>query len=324
MDPNQKQQPEVQPERRELVIQPLTLTETPPAPVPEPEPIPTVSPEEMLSAAPDLPSEVPSAAPVQQGPVVPDPTILPPVKDNKAKGIIVGSILALVVLGGGAFGWYYFTNMYVSADDYKAVSNHINEIGKASSVSGLASSITGTEPEQLTTAYATLKDKNAQLADLRALKVDSNLRVKYDAYKQKMDTFLTFMDKAVPSIVAFNKAAAAAKDYTSGTTVTSADIQKVLDTYAAIGDIPDPSIKQAVDVAVGAYQQMLANTQTIESTASYSKKMAAVNAMQAIVPKLTSDLATVKSQFDDRLAAVSPVAAMNDLAAAVTAKTSKS
>ncbi|MDB5163294.1 MAG: hypothetical protein JWO54_417 [Candidatus Saccharibacteria bacterium] len=322
MDPLLNQKAEPAPEQEALThsgtIQPLTtltLAElqapaNPPAPVPQ---------EPQVNEAP--------LAPKQHVPFVPDPNILPPVKDDKnIAGIILGSILTLVIISGGLFGWYYFNNIYVSNDDYKAAVSQIQTASNTQTLAEVAGPINDEKIDYINNSYNAFKQKNTELDSVRALKVDKDINSKYEAYKKQTAAFVIFMDKALPSLIVCTKASNEAQALNAdGTPFTSAKVQKIITIYESAGDIPDPSMKAGMGSMIAVYKELLAATQIAESKkASNAAKLAAVvNVRDNIVPKLETDLGAMATNFKKQLEAVSPVQAQRELTEAITAKYSK-
>ena len=146
-----------------------------PDPTPDPTPHPT-----KLAAAPALSidqsseqsSEQSTAGTEVAAPATPD---LSPVADLAGGNPIVGVILALIVVGGGAAGWRFWTQL--------ADQRH-EQAMKRLELDAQAQGMAGTQPPPCQAVTAEIKRELAAL-DARIQRIDRNVR----AFSSSIDTF---------------------------------------------------------------------------------------------------------------------------------------
>ena len=312
-DPNQpSEQPQSQPE---VSVPQAPVTETPtvetpvtPAPVadapaanPFGAPVPAAEPvANPFGAAPVSSHPAAPAQPVALGSAPVGSPAPAPAPSKKKLVILISAIVGgLLVLGGAALAVYllFFT---VTKADYQKAFDQVSIVRDLASTTNLSTS-TSDEDDDAETAvevYDKFKTENAKLGDLKAYKVDKELKEKYDAYNVKAKAYITFADGFMPSVQAFSAATKQiAADSKGASAFSSVTIQKTIDAYKA-ANVTEPTLKAFVDAMIAAYEKILPQIKITESsTSTTAEKRAATTVILAA----TKDISAAGTAFSKDL-----------------------
>lgn len=319
-----------------------TPTPTPMTPSPSLDPAQPVAPVSPMTPEPTAPvsTDVPSPfgaapAPVAEPAVPPvpaqptavfgsspnnDPIPTPGGNSKKKLVILLSAIVGgLVVLGGIAVAVYVIFFM-VTKEDYKKA---YDQMGVVQQKTEDGSNVTGSSSESsfetVKTAYEEYKVENAKLADLKAIRADSEIHEKYVAYEAKSKEFIGFMDAFIPSYESLLTATDSLKALSSD--FSSASVQTALTAFEkASGDITDPTLKTYVDSVIVSYKELLVQMKAYEEATSSSAKLAALNKISPLTSDLGDAATAMSKDLKERSDAVSPKDTFNALSKIITQK----
>jgi len=288
-----------------------------PADTPAPAAQPAAAPNQFGSAAP-VSSEVPVTTPLgQPTPLGSTPNGAPsqkPAKSNKKLIILISAIVGgLIVLGGAALA-VYFIFFSVSKADYKQAYDQLNTLQSTVSKTTLSG-----DSSELDEKFAKFKDANAKLGDLKALRADKDLNVKYKAYKEKATAYITFMDSFIPS---YQKLSDATKTLSgsSSSLLKSSSVEATISALEDADSATDPSIKAYVDSLLSTYKDILPQVKIYETSTVSSERLKALTAISKSAREMTSAATKFSDDIKDRAEAVSPKETFDALSDAVTKK----
>ncbi|MAU33770.1 hypothetical protein CL689_05515 [Candidatus Saccharibacteria bacterium] len=316
---------EAQPQPTSTPVEPVSIEPNiPAADSATPQPF---NPFGATSAAPEAPAQSFAAAPVsdlpqQPAPLQPvgGPAITPPPQSNKPKkglklGLILGgSALVLVVLGTLA----YFVFFNVTRDDYVAVHEQLELISDTVDDVNVT---TGTSSEdQIADAkeqFETFKTEHAKLGSMKAILFDSEVREKYEAYNEKAEAFIALFDDLLPS---FEKLLAANEVFEDLGDFTPENVQKVVDAYEAVGEVPDAAVNEYVQSTIEVMTNVKAALEQYEAAGSSADQYAAMNKVYDEVSKLSEASTKLADDVQERIEEVNPQEAFEALSDTVASK----
>jgi hypothetical protein len=295
----------------------------PQAPQPlQPTPLVPVSPSsEPQPSSPFQPQQQPQFA--AQPPVPPSNQVQPPAKSKK--GLIIGlaaGAAALILLVAAAL--VYLNVFYVSKEDYVQVQTQITAIDKdvQETPSLAGASLSGSGIDGIKDKADDLEKANEKLVGLKALKNDSDLKQKYEAYIAASDKAIVLMkgyaegaEKFIPVADLIDTQA------TNGFTVSGS--QTVITSLESLGDLSDETLQEFKTTLLDTYKKVNAAATAYESAPTTTNALTYRTEILAAADTISSSSAGVADKVKDRRDAIKLEEAFNAFSDAVDAKVNK-
>lgn len=309
-------QPEVEPQPltpplpEETTPQPLTPAE-PVQPAEQPQPVQPEAPlaqPEVTQPNPFFAAQSPQPQTFGPAPVAPTPDVQPqpaqpipgaPVPTGKKprnKKLLIGIIAGAAVLVLAVVAVVlYMTFFMVKKEDYQAVETQITAMSdkiKNASVEDTSASTIEVNEKRL----AELKAEHAKLADLKAVRYDSEVNEKFKAYDDKVQQYIAFMEDFLPSMTTFTDANKEAQAKIRPVSVAGLNEAAAIYKKAA-DDVAEPGIKAFLEqsassyaTAAEAYGEYQAATAAAQRTAAQTKFQTALTSLSAAAKTMGDDL----------------------------------
>ena len=247
----------------------------------------------------------------------------PSPKSNKKLIILISAIVGgLIVLGGAALA-VYLIFFSVTKADYQKTYDQVSLVRDKYKDAGSVSASSSEEKIKETKAdFEEFKTENAKLGDLKAIKMDKELKEKYEAYSKKATAYIALGNTLFPSLERFIEASADIKAIGSpSSNFTSANIQKIINILKDLDDITDPTLKTYLASTIEVYEDILPQVKIYESsTATTAEKRAAVTAMSTSLRDVSKAASTLTADLKEKSKEAELADTLNDLGKTATSK----